>query len=259
MEKILNAVAQRSIGQASWIGLEARARLSMAAARTPPPDGGAAEARIEGEIRPITARGWQSDDTRFGDLTPFRVVNLGSRPLVHELVMRDVPLTTPSPGEKDKIHLLRSLYRLKDGLDPDHPVDPAADTMKRNELFIVVIEGKLREGPGQLGILTEMLPAGWRIEADNLRPDLAIAPGARAQLRLEDEDKRVVMRREAQEDRLVALLDLERARQGFRLGFLARTAHSGEFVWPGTVVAGVKDPNVVGYTVSTRVSIAPGD
>ena len=130
--------------------------------------------------------------------------------------------------------------------------------INRNELLAVVIEGKLREGQDEKAALTDLLPAGWLIEAADLRPDLAIAPEARTQLQLDSDDKGTVLRREAQDDRFVVLLDLGRAREGFRLGFLVRAAYPGVFAWPGTTVAGLRHPALAGHTASTRVSIGPG-
>jgi uncharacterized protein YfaS (alpha-2-macroglobulin family) len=67
----------------------------------------------------------------------------------------------------------------------------------------------------------------------------------------------VVLRREAQDDRFVALLDLSRVEQGFRLGFLVRAAHVGKFVWPGTSMTGLSDPSVSGIVPPAHVEMKP--
>jgi uncharacterized protein YfaS (alpha-2-macroglobulin family) len=185
-----------------------------------------------------------------------RIENLGTAPLTHELILGGIPSTAPVPSPTDAVVLQRKIFRLKD-LDEKNPIDPAAAVIDRNELLVVLIEGKLRSGVSNHGVLTDLLPAGWIIEAADLRPDLAIAPQARGQLQLDGDDKNLILRREAQDDRFMALIDLAHAAQGFRLAFLVRAAYPGQFVWPGTSVAGQDDASVAGHASPIPVTVKP--
>jgi uncharacterized protein YfaS (alpha-2-macroglobulin family) len=258
VERIFAAAIGKVVNPGPAIGLEARGKLALASLHAMPLIAPQIEARIDGTVQSIKRGAWRSPEIKLSEVTaPLRVENLGARPLTHELVVRGVPRNAPSPAPDDPIVLQRKVYRLKDGLDPDQPIDPSATAVDRNELLVVVIEGKLRGGDAKHGVLTELLPAGWVIESPDLRPDLAIAPEAPASLRL-DPDNKVVLRREALDDRFVALLDLGRASEGFRLGFLVRAAYAGEFLWPGTTIAGQDDAAVAGHTEAVRVAVKPG-
>jgi uncharacterized protein YfaS (alpha-2-macroglobulin family) len=81
---------------------------------------------------------------------------------------------------------------------------------------------------------------------------VSIAQEAYTVLQLDGKDSHTVLRREALDDRFVALLDLGEAQQGFRLAYLVRAAYGGQFVWPGTSVTGLDDASVTGMVKASR-------
>jgi len=258
LQQIFAAAAAKVGDRSAAVGLEARGTLALAALRGLPQIAPDIVLRVAGQVQHLRRGTWQSPEIRLADLDHTAAIeNLSERPLTQEVILRGVPVAAQPAAADGGVVLARRVYRLKDGLDPTQPIDPAKTVFERNELLIVVIEGKTGDVT-DLGDLHAFLPAGWVIEAADLKPELGIAPEARALLRLDPPDNptsTAVLRREARADSLYAVLDLNRAQRGFRLGFLARAAFPGQYLWPGVSLTGQYDASIAGRAPPARVTV----
>jgi uncharacterized protein YfaS (alpha-2-macroglobulin family) len=258
MEKLL-AATRAATDKNPRIGLETRAKLALSQIRLAPEKSAPIDISINGERHRIAQGGWNSPELRLASMNrSIDIDNRSQEELVHELSVRGISTKIPGSVTDAGFRIGRQLYRLRDGVDPDRPIDPLTIKLDRNELLGVVIEGVAQAGGKGLAVLTDFLPAGWHIEDADIRAGFALSPDARARLQLDSGNNTAVLRREAHDDRLLALIELDRAREGFRFAYVVRAAYAGEFIWPSLAIESLQDAGFAGGTTASRVTVSPG-
>jgi alpha-2-macroglobulin len=179
-----------------------------------------------------------------GGAAPVTIANRGTTPAWRTVSISGVP-RAELPEESSGYTVSRAVFR-RDGTPAD------LSQIRQGELFVVVITGS-RADPARAArtLVIDLLPAGFEIES-------AIPRGGRTQpgyewLRSTTEAAYI----EARDDRFVGALDLSQGIKDFTLAYVVRAVTSGEFVYPALAVEDMYDPETMGRTAISRLSVSP--
>lgn len=126
------------------------------------------------------------------------------------------------------------------------------DTIRQNDVFILVIEGRAETRMLHQALLVHGLPAGWEAEPARLGPGEVAAFPFLGEL---SRPRALALR----DDRLVAQLDLSPDEPAFKLAFLIRAVTPGRFELPGAVLTDMYKPRFFARQNTGRIAVAPAD
>ena len=170
--------------------------------------------------------------------------NVGGEPL--RQIVSVVGTAETAPGaEEQGMTVTRSLFDMT-----GHPVDPGA--VRQNDRLVVILEGSAADPVDHQTLVTDLLPAGFEIEA--VRVTGNGAPLGDLSWLGELTAPRAV---DYRDDRFVAAVDLTKQAPRFRLAYLVRAVTPGEFVLPGTTVEDLYRPHQTGRTAAARLRVLP--
>lgn len=127
------------------------------------------------------------------------------------------------------------------------PVDPA--NIRQNDLLVVVLTGRFTGQGDAKPLLVDPLPAGWRIEAADIKDaanrypwlkDLGGASFARAD-----------------DGRLVAIPNLTGERHEFKTAYVVRATVRGQFALPGPTIQDLAQPAQYGRGAAGKTKVDP--
>ena len=126
-------------------------------------------------------------------------------------------------------------------------IDPAV--LHQGDIAVVVLTGRF-SGPGEAQpILTDMLPAGWAVEA----AEIADASGRYPWLK----DLSGSLYAIAADGRYVAVPRLTGDKHEFRLAYVVRAATRGQFNLPGAIVEDMAQPTMSAWIAGGRTKVDP--
>jgi uncharacterized protein YfaS (alpha-2-macroglobulin family) len=155
-------------------------------------------------------------------------------------------IATQSPGAARDGLVVRRNFLNRDG----SPVN--LDTIRQNDVFILVIEGRAETRMLHQALLVHGLPAGWEAEPARLGPGEVAAFPFLGEL---SRPRALALR----DDRLVAQLDLSPDEPAFKLAFLIRAVTPGRFELPGAVLTDMYKPRFFARQNTGRITVAPAD
>jgi alpha-2-macroglobulin len=172
---------------------------------------------------------------------PARVQNVGSQPLSDVVTAIGTPLGAAEPAQSG-LTLTRRI------LDMDgSPVDLAQ--VRRNDLLVVVLEGRGREGETHTALLVDRIPAGFAVET--VRTAGSAPLGGLSWVGPLSEVPFV----ETRDDGVVAALDLGPLAPTFRLVHVMRAVTPGRYAHPSARIEDLVRPSVVARTGAGTVTI----
>lgn len=155
-------------------------------------------------------------------------------------------ITTQAPAAARDGLTVRRNFLNRDG----SPVN--LDTLRQNDVFILVIEGRSETRVMHQALLVHGLPAGWEAEPARLGPGEVAAFPFLGEL---TRPRALALR----DDRLVAQIDLSPDEPAFKLAFLIRAVTPGRFELPGAVLTDMYKPRFFARQNTGRVAVAPAD
>jgi len=161
---------------------------------------------------------------------PLSVKNEGAGPLYQVLTVMGVP-DRPLPANQNGFTLRRRIFDL-DGI----PV--ALSDMQQGKSYVVLIEGRSRDGRHHDALVVDLLPAGWEIE------NAALGEGLPIESLKWLGDLTNPTHSEARDDRYAAGISMTPRNAGFRLAYLVRAVTPGRFVLPGSYVEDMYRPEL---------------
>lgn len=203
-------------------------------------------ARVE-----VTLGGAKRDGARV-DLTPtlaqlkagIPVANSGKAAVWQAVSLSGVPVA-PQPAAREGLRIKRNFFdRAGNVLN--------LDTIKQNDVFVVVLEGEANTGVYHQAIVTHPLPAGWEIENAKFgggTPEELAWLGDLAFTRMT----------EARDDRYVAAVDLTEDQRTFKLAFLVRAITPGTYELPGAMVEDMYKPRFFARQNTGRIIVHPAE
>jgi uncharacterized protein YfaS (alpha-2-macroglobulin family) len=175
---------------------------------------------------------------------PVSLRNIGTRAIWPGVTVTGIPVQPP-PAARDGLTIRRNFFR-RDGTALN------LDTLRQNDVFVLVIEGRADTRLAHQALLVHGLPAGWEVEPARLGPGEVPAFPWLGEL------SRPVFAA-ARDDRLVAQLNLTEPEPGFKLAFLIRAVTPGRFELPGAQLADMYKPRFFARQATGRITIAPAD
>lgn len=124
------------------------------------------------------------------------------------------------------------------------------DTIRQNDVFVVVLEGEANTKLHHQTMIVHPLPAGWEIENVKLG-----AAGTSDMAWLGELTTATMI--EARDDRFVAALDFTEDSPTFRLAFLVRAVTPGNYELPGAQVEDMYKPRFFARQTAGRISVLP--
>lgn len=207
-----------------------------------------APARVE-----LTLPGGVKRDGARVDLTPtlaqlsagLPVANAGKAAVWQAVSLSGVPVA-PSPAAREGLRIKRNFFTRK-----GEPLN--LDSIRQNDVFVVVLEGEANTNLYHQAILTHPLPAGWEIENAKLG---ASSEGELSWLG----DLTATNMKEARDDRFVAAFDLsEDAGKSFKLAFIVRAITPGVYELPGASVEDMYKPRFFARQSIGRITVHPAE
>jgi uncharacterized protein YfaS (alpha-2-macroglobulin family) len=126
-------------------------------------------------------------------------------------------------------------------------IDPAA--LHQNDIAVVVLTGRfLGQGEAQ-PILTDMLPAGWTVEAAEIADPAGRYPWLK--------DLSGAQHVSAADGRFVAVPRLVGDKHEFRLAYVVRAATRGQFNLPGAIIEDMAQPALSDWIAGGRTKVDP--
>ena len=177
------------------------------------------------------------------DLDPgLAVRNAGQGALWQGLTVYGVP-AVPQPAARNGFRISRKFLN-RDGTPTN------LDLVKRNDVFVVLLEGEASTQLDHQALIEHALPAGWEIE--NAR----LGAGGVGDLPWIGEltEPRAI---EARDDRFVAAVDLTPDANKFRLAFIVRAVTPGKYELPGGHVEDMYKPGFFARQAVARITIQP--
>ncbi len=147
------------------------------------------------------------------------VENLGGEALRQTVTVVGVP-NTPPAAEGQGLKIERRVFDME-----GRPVD--ASRVAQNDLLVVILEGETTDTLNHQVLVVDPLPAGLEIE--NVRLASSAPLGRLTWLG----DLSPVQNVDYREDRFMAAVDLNKEKPNFRLVYLVRAVHPGDFMAPG--------------------------
>lgn len=168
------------------------------------------------------------------------VANVGPGQVWEAVTVTGVP-KDPRPAVREGLTIKRRFF--------DRAGQPLnLDTIRQNDVFVVVLEGEATTGVEHQVLVTHGLPAGWEIE--NLRLGGEDAEGF-PWLGEQSEPDAI----EARDDRWVAALRLTPEQPAFKLAYLVRAVTPGTFELPGASVEDMYRPRVQARQATGRITV----
>ncbi|MDY0241671.1 MAG: alpha-2-macroglobulin [Rhodospirillaceae bacterium] len=170
---------------------------------------------------------------------------------IFSIVTVDGVPADPLPPERSGMTLTKSVFYL-DGRQVN------LTETRRNDRFVVLLEGRLRTTDEGTYAVQDLLPSGWEIEA-TLRPDQVgydwAGPLSAARVQ------------EARDDRYLAAIDMpddepvfasgRSEDKTFRLAYVVRAVTPGDFALPAATAGNMYVPGLRARTAMGRLIIAP--
>lgn len=125
------------------------------------------------------------------------------------------------------------------------------ESIVRNRLYVAVLEGEATDTASAHAMLTDILPAGFEVEALRLSDSGSLGGLSRIAGSVG------VRHAEVKEDRVSAVLDLPADRRRFRLVYLVRAVTPGSFHAPGAAVEDLDRSGVFARLEASRVTVLP--
>jgi uncharacterized protein YfaS (alpha-2-macroglobulin family) len=169
-----------------------------------------------------------------------RVANAGPGEVWEAMTVTGVPAAA-RPAAKEGL-AIRRRFLARDG----QPLD--LEQIRRNDVFVMLLEGEATTGVDHAVLVTHGLPAGWEIENPKLGGGDVVGLDWLGEL---SERKAV----EVRDDRYAAALDLTADRPGFRLAFLVRAVTPGSYELPGASVEDMYRPRVFARQATGRITV----
>lgn len=207
-----------------------------------------APARVE-----LTLPGGVKRDGARVDLTPtlaqlsagLPVANAGKAAVWQAVSLSGVPVA-PSPAAREGLRIKRNFFTRK-----GEPLN--LDSIRQNDVFVVVLEGEANTNLYHQTILTHPLPAGWEIENAKLGGS---SEGELSWLG----DLTATTMKEARDDRFVAAFDLsEDSGKSFKLAFIVRAITPGVYELPGASVEDMYKPRFFARQTIGRITVHPAE
>ncbi|WP_395458219.1 MG2 domain-containing protein [Azospirillum melinis] len=199
----------------------------------------------------MTLGGAKKDGARV-DLTPtlaqlkagIPVANAGKAAVWQAVSLSGVPVA-PQPAAREGLRIKRNFFTRKGEV-------LNLDTIKQNDVFVVVLEGEANTKLFHQGMVTHALPAGWEIENAKLGGG---TPEEMAWLG----DLSYTRTTEARDDRYVAAVDLTEDQQTFKLAFVVRAITPGTYELPGATVEDMYKPRFFARQTTGRITVRPAE
>lgn len=230
LARTAGGVATPSVQERGWLLLAGRALMER----------GAAVKAVVGE-RPVEAARLAILPVDPATL-PLTVRNGGGDPLRATLAVSGAPAEPAAAAEQQGFTISRRLFDM-DG----NPVDPA--TARRNARLVVVLEGRATDEQRHEALVTDMLPAGFVLEA--VRNADSPPLGGLAWIGRPS----VATHTDTAPDRFTAAVTLTGEQPSFRLVYMARAAFAGDFFAPGPVVEDIDRPTLFARGEAGRVRV----
>lgn len=165
------------------------------------------------------------------------VANAGTAPVWQAVSVSGVP-ADPRPAAWEGLRVKRNF--LTRGGEPLN-----LDTIRQNDVFVILLEGEASTKLHHQAIVTHPLPAGWEIESVNAGDLPWIG---------ELSFTRTV---EARDDRYVAAFDLTEEQRTFRLAYLVRAVTPGSYELPGAMLEDMYKPRFFARQGVGRITVHP--
>lgn len=186
------------------------------------------------------------------DLTPtpavlragIPVANSGGAAVWQAVSLSGVPVA-PRPAAREGLRVKRNFFtRAGEALN--------LDTIKQNDVFVVVLEGEASTMLFHQAMVTQALPAGWEIENGKL--------GAETEDGLPWlTDLTETRSREARDDRFNAAIDLTKEAPTFKIAFLVRAVTPGGYELPGATLEDMYKPRFFARQAVGRITVHPAE
>jgi len=206
---------------------------AVAAAAVLGKDGQPAHIQMDGRDLPVSA---SVSSTLNGPVT---IRNAGERPVWQSVSVTGVLAEAP-PASRSGMRITRKFLH-----DDGTPVD--LDTLRQNNSFVLLLEGRVEDGQDHRALIVQGLPAGWEIVgrfAEGSVPGMAWLdklPATEAQ--------------PAADDRYAAIVALESGAPGFRVAVRLRAVTPGEFELPGAEVSDMYRPGIFARQAAARIKV----
>lgn len=171
-----------------------------------------------------------------------KITNAGPEPIWHTTALAGVP-KEPQLAAREGFRVKRQFFR-RNG-------EPAnLDTVRQNDVLVVVLEGEAATKLSHQALLTHPLPAGWEIENPRLGAEAAETLPWLGTL---SEPKAY----EARDDRYAAAVDLTPDAPTFRLAYVVRAVTPGTYDLPGAVLEDMYRPRYFARQAGGRITVQP--
>jgi uncharacterized protein YfaS (alpha-2-macroglobulin family) len=170
---------------------------------------------------------------------PVTVRNLGERPVWQSVSITGVPAEAP-PAARAGMRVTRKFLH-----DDGTPLD--LDTLRQNNSFVLLLEGRAEDGQDHRALVVQGLPAGWEIVGRFNEGDV---PGMAWLNKLSATEVQP-----AADDRYAAVIALESSAPGFRVAVHLRAVTPGEFELPGAQLSDMYRPGVFARQATARIKV----
>jgi hypothetical protein len=206
---------------------------AVAAAAVLGKDGQAVRIRIDGHELPASA----SITTALTGAINVR--NLGERPVWQSVSVTGVPVEAP-PAARNGMRITRKFLH-------DDGTTLNLDTLRQNNSFVLLLEGRAEDGQDHQALIVQGLPAGWEIVGRFNEGDV---PGMAWLDKLSATEAQP-----AADDRYGAVVRLEADAPGFRVAVRLRAVTPGEFELPGAELSDMYRPGVFARQAAARIKV----
>jgi uncharacterized protein YfaS (alpha-2-macroglobulin family) len=170
---------------------------------------------------------------------PVSVRNLGEKAVWESVSVTGVPAEAP-PAARAGMRVTRKFLR-----DDGSPLD--LDTLRQNNSFILLLEGRAEDGQDHRALVVQGLPAGWEIVG---RFNDGEVPGMAWLDKLSATEAQP-----AADDRYAAIIALEPNVASFRVAVRLRAVTPGEFELPGAELSDMYRPGVFARQAAARIKV----
>ncbi|MFC7473043.1 alpha-2-macroglobulin [Dankookia sp. GCM10030260] len=169
--------------------------------------------------------------------------NLGDAPLWASVSVTGIP-AQPAPAGRAGMRVGRKFLDLS-----GQPVK--LDTLRQNQVFVLLLEGRAESGQAQRALVQQGLPAGWEIVGRLAAGEVAGMPWLGTLTE--------TLATPALDDRFAAALELTPEAPDFRLAVRLRAVTAGRFELPGAQVEDMYRPAIFARQNGGRVAVLPVD
>lgn len=206
---------------------------AVAAAAVLGKDGESVRIRMDGHELPASA----SITTMLAGAVNVR--NLGERSVWQSVSVTGVPIEAP-PAARNGMRITRKFLH-------DDGTTLNLDTLRQNNSFVLLLEGRAEDGQDHRALIVQGLPAGWEIVGRFNEGDL---PGMAWLDKLSATEAQP-----AADDRYAAVVGLGSDAAGFRVAVRLRAVTPGEFELPGAELSDMYRPGVFARQAAARIKV----